>query len=151
MAWLFFLSWLFFQLPTWPQGGFPGGTVGKESSCQCRRHKRHGFDPWIRKIPWRRKWQSTLVFLPIKFQWQRSPVGYSPLGHKESDTTEWLTVFSKLGKLIIWLFLRSFSGIRVSNHSPILNLLNTYHRPNTVLGSGDDNSEQEKPSPYPWR
>jgi len=37
---------------------------GKESTCQCRRCRRHGFDPWVRKISWRRKWQSTPVFLP---------------------------------------------------------------------------------------
>ena len=34
--------------------GFPGGTSGKEPACQCRRHKRGGFDSWVRKIPWRR-------------------------------------------------------------------------------------------------
>ena len=42
----------------------PGGTSGKESSCQCRRCKKCRFDPCVRKIPWRRKWQPTLVFLP---------------------------------------------------------------------------------------
>ena len=36
--------------------GFPGGTSGKKSICQHRRHKRHRFDPWVRKIPWRGKW-----------------------------------------------------------------------------------------------
>ena len=36
--------------------GFPGNTSGKEPTCQCRRHKRHGFNPWDGKIPWRRKW-----------------------------------------------------------------------------------------------
>ena len=36
--------------------GFPGGASGKEPTCQCRRHKRHGFDPWVEKIPWSRKW-----------------------------------------------------------------------------------------------
>ena len=36
---------------------FPGGTSGKEPACQCKRHKRLGLDPWVRKIPWRRKWQ----------------------------------------------------------------------------------------------
>ena len=49
------------------------------------------FDPWVRKISWRRKWQSTPVFLPGEFHGQRSLVGYSPWGHKESDTTKWLT------------------------------------------------------------
>ena len=51
----------------------------KESTCQCRRHR---FDPWVGKIPWRRKWQPTPVFLPAKSNGQRSPVGYSPWGHK---------------------------------------------------------------------
>ena len=53
-----------------------------------RRHKRHGYNPWVRKIPWRRNWQLTPVFLPGKFHRQRSLVGYSPWGHKELDMTE---------------------------------------------------------------
>jgi len=57
----------------------------KESPCQCRRH---WLDPWVRKIPWRRKWQPTPVFLPGKSHGQRSLVGYSPWGRKESDTAE---------------------------------------------------------------
>ena len=44
--------------------GFPGGTGAKEPTCHCRRHKRPGFDPWVGKIPWRRKWKPTPVFLP---------------------------------------------------------------------------------------
>ena len=48
---------------------------GKESACQC---KRHGFDSWIERIPWRRKWQSTPVFLPGKFHRQRSLASCSP-------------------------------------------------------------------------
>ena len=44
--------------------GFPGSTSGKESACQFIRHKRCEFDPWFWKIPWRRKWQPTPVFLP---------------------------------------------------------------------------------------
>ena len=59
--------------------GFPWWLSGKESTCQCRRHR---FDPWVGKIPWRRKWQPTPVFLPGKSYGQRSPVGYSPWGHK---------------------------------------------------------------------
>ena len=46
------------------QEGFPGGVSGKEPACQCRRRKRHRFDSWVRKIPWRRMWQPTPVFLP---------------------------------------------------------------------------------------
>ena len=37
---------------------------GKESACQCKRHKRHGFDTWVGKIPWNKAWPPTLVFLP---------------------------------------------------------------------------------------
>ena len=54
---------------------------GKESACQCRKHKRHGFDPWVRKISWGRKWQATPVFLPGKFHGQRSLVGSQRVGH----------------------------------------------------------------------
>ena len=68
--------------------GFLGGTSGKESACQCRRHKRLKFKPWVRKVAWRRKWQPTPVFLPGESLVQKSPVGCSPWGHKESDTTE---------------------------------------------------------------
>ena len=56
-------------------------------SLQCRRP---GFDPWVRKIPWRRKWQPTSVLLPGKFHGLRSLIGYSLWGCKESDTTEQL-------------------------------------------------------------
>ena len=56
------------NIPLW---GFPG----KESSCQCRRC---GFDLWVWKVPWRRKWQPTPVFLPGKSHGQRSLAGYSP-------------------------------------------------------------------------
>ena len=52
--------------------GFPGGASGKESTCRCR------LDPWVGKIPWRRAWQPTPVFLPGESQGQRSLAGYSP-------------------------------------------------------------------------
>ena len=60
--------------------GFPGGISGKEPACQCRRHKRHGFDPSVGKIPWRRKWQPTPVFLPEESHGERSLVGYRAVG-----------------------------------------------------------------------
>ena len=68
--------------------GLPRWLSGKESACQCRRHKRHGFDPWVRKIPWSRKWQPTPVFLPGKVHGPRSLVGYSSWDCREVDTTE---------------------------------------------------------------
>ena len=58
--------------------GFLGGSVVKESTCQCKRCRRHRFDPWIRKIPWRRKWQSIPLFLPGKHLGQRCLAGSSP-------------------------------------------------------------------------
>ena len=51
---------------------------GKKSTCQCRRFKRHGFDPWVGKMPWSRKWQPTPLFLPGKSHGQRSLADYSP-------------------------------------------------------------------------
>ena len=71
--------------------GFPAGASGKEPTCQCRRSKRLGFDPWVRKIPWRRAWQPTPVFLPGESHGQRSVAGYSPWGRRESNTTKWLS------------------------------------------------------------
>ena len=68
--------------------GLPTWLSCNESTCQCRRCRGLGFDLWVRKIPWRRKWQSTPVFLPGKSHGQRSLEGYSPWGHKESDMTE---------------------------------------------------------------
>ena len=67
---------------------FLGGTSSKELTCPCRRFKRHRFNPWVGKIPWRRAWQPTPVFLPGKFHGQRSLAGYSLWGCKESDATE---------------------------------------------------------------
>ena len=62
---------------------------GKESTCQYRRLRRYGFDPWVGEISWRRKWQPPPVFLPGKSFGQRSLASYCPWGHK--DTTEWYT------------------------------------------------------------
>ena len=58
--------------------GFPGGASGKEPAYQCRRHKRHRFNPWVGKIPWRKAWKPTPVFLHGECPGQRSLVGYSP-------------------------------------------------------------------------
>ena len=62
----------------------PGGSVGKEPACQCRRPR---FGPWVGKLPWRKKWQPTPVFLLGEPHGQRSLAGCSPWGHKEWDTT----------------------------------------------------------------
>ena len=62
---------------------FPGDPSGKESTCQCKRHKKHKFYTLVvGKIPWRRAWQPTPVFLPGESHGLRSLAGYSPWGHK---------------------------------------------------------------------
>ena len=52
--------------------GFPGGASGKASTCSAA-DSRHGFNPWVRKIPWRRKWQPTPVLLPGESPWTEEP------------------------------------------------------------------------------
>ena len=69
---------------------FPDDASGEESTCQCKRCKRHGFNPWVRKISWRKKWQPTPVFLPGESHGWRSLEGYSPWCCQQSDTTEQL-------------------------------------------------------------
>ena len=76
---------------------FPDGTVsGKEPACQCRRPR---FYPGVGKISWSREWQPTPVFLPGKFHGERSLVGYSSWGHKESDTIEMLHMYEEITDL----------------------------------------------------
>ena len=72
---------------------FPRWLTGKESSCQCRRCR---LDPWVGKIPWKRKWQSTPVFLLGKFHAERSLSGYSPWDCKESDAIEHTNIHGNL-------------------------------------------------------
>ena len=71
-------------------GGFPGGAVVKNLPADSGDPRGAGSrdTSWIKKIPWRRKWQPILVFLPGKFHGQRSLACYSPWTHKESDMTE---------------------------------------------------------------
>ena len=67
---------------------------GLDSKSICTKCGSPGFDPWVRKILWRRKWQPTPILLPGKSHGWRSLVGYNPWGCKESDTTEWLHFLS---------------------------------------------------------
>ena len=70
--------------------GFCHGSAGNELVCKLRRHKRLWYNPWVKMIPWRRKWQPTPVSFPGKSHRQRRLVSCSPWGHKELGTTEWL-------------------------------------------------------------
>ena len=77
--------WLLAQLVEWSWTHYSMSpnlarwSSGKEFACQCRRRKRHGFEPWVGKIPWRRKWESSPVFLPGKFHGHRSLADYNSL------------------------------------------------------------------------
>ena len=85
--------------------GFPGGAVVRESTCQHRTRRRRGFDPWVGKIPWKRTWQPTPVFLPGKSHGQRSLVDYSPCnsprGH-ERVGHDWIPGSAATGITVIW-------------------------------------------------
>ena len=67
----------------WAECGLPCWLSGKEPTCQCRRF---GFDPWVRKVPWRRKWPPTPVFLPGKSHGQKEPSGLQSMVSQKSRT-----------------------------------------------------------------
>ena len=89
-------------MPTTLVAGFPGGSSGQEAACQGRRQTRCGFNPWVGKIPGRKKWEATPVFLPGESHGQRSLVGYSPRGHRESDMIKHTSSSSIIILLVIF-------------------------------------------------
>ena len=74
-----YLIYIYIYIFFYDQIGLLRWLSGKELTCQCRRGWRLRFNPWVRKIPWKRKWQPTPVLLPGEFHGQRS---YSPWGHR---------------------------------------------------------------------
>ena len=99
------------------------GLVFPDRVClQCGRPE---FNPWDGKFPWGRKWQPTPVFLPGEFHGQRSLVGCSPWGHKESDRTEWLTLSLSLS---------------ISNLKSIFNLIHNlrYAEDTTLMAESEE-------------
>ena len=83
--------------------GLPWWLIGKESACQCRRC---GFDLWVRKIHWRRKWQPTPVFLPGESPWTEESGGLQSMGSQKVGLSIPLISCQVVGLLI----LRTFSG-----------------------------------------
>ena len=84
--------------------GFPRWLRGKQTTCQCRRLR---LDPWIEKIPWKREWQPTPIFLPEKFHGQRSLAGLPSMGSQTSQTqlnnlTATTTNLYKTCRLLLW-------------------------------------------------
>ena len=88
--------------------GLPWWLSGKKICLQCRRP---GFYPWVWKIPWRRKWQPTPVFLPGEFHGQRSLAGYSPWGSQRvrHDLATKQHIHALTG--LISLLSKGFSGV----------------------------------------
>ena len=94
--WEVFFFFFFFPHSQW---GFPCGSDG----IVCLQCGRTEFNPWVRKIPWIRKWQPTPVYLPGECHGLRSLVGYSPWGCKELDTTE-VTEHTCMVRRLCWLW-----------------------------------------------
>ena len=94
------------RLPTSIFLGFPGGSYGRESVCilqivckeSLQKCGRPGFDSWVGKIPWRRAWQPTPVFLPGESPWKRSLEGYSLKG-SQRIWHDWVTKHSTFTKI----------------------------------------------------
>ena len=118
---LFEFDWAFcrilfylFLLFLW---GFLGCTIGKEPTCQCRKHKRRGFDPWVGNISWRRARQPTPVFLPGESHGQRSLAGHSP--HRATQS---------------WMHWSNLAGIVfLNNYLVIKNKKNKFILPSFIL------------------
>ena len=101
---------------------FPGGARGKELASQCRRCKRRGFDSWVRKIPWRKAWQPTPVFLPGESHGQKSLVGFSPIvsqtvGHDWSNLACMYCLQNKIPSLYNLVLSSLSNPIPVTYHS----------------------------------
>ena len=111
-------------LPRWHSVKNPSTNVGDRDAGD-------GFDPWVGKIPWSRKWQSMPVLLPEKSRGQRSLAGYSPWGCRESDTTEWLSTHTHVD--IIRTNSSNFSDqvhLFPYSRSNIKNILEPFNKPN---------------------
>ena len=134
--------------------GFSGGANGKESACQCRRQMRRGFDSWVRKIPWSRKWQPTPGFLPGKFHGQKSLEGYSPWDSKESGLNDWTqpVICLLLDKGPLWGQMFDRQPLQGSWAPPlewivcacVLSPLSGQHSAFTAVGSGSVPGHREK-------
>ena len=88
-ALFFFSSWLW-RVLSW--GWASQVPLLVKNPLSCRTHRRHGFNPWVRKIPWRRKWQPTPVFLPGESHGQRKPGGLQSIGlQRVREQLKWLS------------------------------------------------------------
>ena len=86
----------------------PGASLVAQMERVCLQFGRFRCDPWVGKIPRRRKWQPTPVLLPEKFHGWCNLAGYSPWGHKESDTTERLHFPSCFCAFVMCLYINAY-------------------------------------------
>ena len=99
----------------------PDGASGKEPTCQCRRHERYGFDPWVGKMPWRRKWQPIPVFLPGESHGQKScglqSIGSQRVRHDWGDLAQYNLYWESENQRFIFLrnWLTPLWGSQVRN------------------------------------
>ena len=83
-------SWLFIiALCAGPK--LPGDSVGKDPTCKSRRYTWCRCNPWVEKIPWRRAWQPTLIFLPRVSLWTEAPGGLQSMGSQSQTRLKWLS------------------------------------------------------------
>ena len=141
----------------------PWWLCGKESICPCRRHR---FDPWVRKIPWRRKWQPNPVFLPGKSHGQRSPAEYSPRSCKRvrhslttkqqyrlnhSELNDWFTGWHWIAIQLEACIICSVTGVGTQNRKgnfpepAVLGVIQTWELPS----SNNNTSKAEKHQLFP--
>ena len=101
------------ELPRWCSGKAVKKNLVKKSACQWRRHKRGRFNPWVRKIPWRKKSQPTPVFLPGKFHGQRS--GHKRIRHgwatEHTKTSSFSFLYKHTHTFLLHSLLIAFSSI----------------------------------------
>ena len=106
----------------------PGGASGKEPVCQCRRCKKHGFNPWVGKICWRRAWLPTPIFLPREPLWTEEPGSYSPQSRTESTWLKGLSTHlldkEAAQSLLVLLF---FSVYHWKNNGARTQKMQRYH------------------------
>ena len=102
------------------QKGLPKWCSSKESTCQFKKCKRHGFNPWVGKILWNRAWQPTSVFLPGESPWTEEPGGLQSRGLQRVGHS-WTTKHSTFSLLIMIMSNSSFFHvlIKVSMYSLI--------------------------------
>ena len=120
--------------------GLPSWCSGNESACRCRRR---GFDPWVWKILWSRKWQPTPVFLPGKSHGQRSLASYSPwgcrVGHDRAHThvqlCSWLSLAGIFSYIVhVWFWDQGYIRFIVSIRDNVLCARVCYWVSNTYSG-----------------